>query len=266
MRILTWNLWWRRGPWRERRAAILETLRDLRPDIVGLQEVWGGDGENLAGWLAGELGMEWTWAPFDRPFDAAYGEYAEGVAVLSRWPIVDRDILPLPSPGSPDTGRVALYALVDAPPQPVPFFTAHLNYLPAESAVRCAQVRALSEFVAAHQGEAAFPAVVTGDLNAAPDSKEIQLLRGPAVPGQYLLDAWDAAEPGAPWATWNPANPYVGPGQPAMRIDYVHVGEPGPDGLGRVRSVRRVGDGPVKGVWPSDHAAVLAELDGPATT
>ena len=37
-------------------------------------------------------------------------------------------------------------------------------------------------------------------------------------------------------------------------------GPPGPSGEGHVRAVHRAGDGPVDGVWPSDHAAVVADL------
>ena len=56
MRVVTWNLWWRFGPWAERQKAIVAVLRELRPDVVGLQEVWADrrSGENLAAWLAAE--------------------------------------------------------------------------------------------------------------------------------------------------------------------------------------------------------------------
>jgi hypothetical protein len=46
-------------------------------------------------------------------------------------------------------------------------------------------------------------------------------------------------------------------------VDYILVGPPGPDSRGWVRTARRAGDRPVAGVWPSDHAAVLAELSPP---
>jgi endonuclease/exonuclease/phosphatase family metal-dependent hydrolase len=82
----------------------------------------------------------------------------------------------------------------------------------------------------------------------------------PAVAGQVLLDAWEYADPAAPASTWNPRNPFVPPSDPAVRVDYVFVGPPGSSGLVRVRSVELVGDGPVDGVWPSDHAGVMAEL------
>ncbi|MBJ7369551.1 MAG: endonuclease/exonuclease/phosphatase family protein, partial [Ilumatobacteraceae bacterium] len=43
-RILTWNLWWQFGPWRDRQEAILTTLRNENADIVFLQEVWAQEG------------------------------------------------------------------------------------------------------------------------------------------------------------------------------------------------------------------------------
>ena len=48
MRILSWNLWWRYGPWEQRREAIAATLAEIGPDVCGLQEVWGAAGENQA--------------------------------------------------------------------------------------------------------------------------------------------------------------------------------------------------------------------------
>ncbi|MDT0346006.1 endonuclease/exonuclease/phosphatase family protein [Streptomyces litchfieldiae] len=270
MRILTWNLWWRFGEWERRREAILSVLREERPDICGLQEVWEDGGENLAGWLADELGMHWAWAP-GAPLPhwrARLGGELPGVgnAVLSRWPIARSATERLPVAGGPDEVRVALYALIEAERSPVPFFTTHLHSAQGGSAVRCEQVRALARFVAAHAGgDDAHPPVVTGDFNAEPDSDEVRLLGGsltaPVVPGQVLVDAWRSADPGMPWATWDPANPLVaGPAGFRARIDYIMVGLPTPYRLAGARSARRAGDGPVNGVWPSDHAAVVAEL------
>ncbi|MBP5867969.1 endonuclease/exonuclease/phosphatase family protein [Streptomyces scabiei] len=281
MRVVTWNLWWRFGPWQERQKAILAVLRELRPDAVGLQEVWqrgggtgrdGGGGDNLAGWLAGELGMHWAWGEYGDAgrWQRRIGDPDVGIggAVLSRWPVRERDAIALPA-GDGGSTRGALYALLDAPGAPVPFFTAHLSSATDASAVRCRQVTALAGFVARHRGGHAHPPVITGDFNAWPDSDEVRLFGGyrtaPAVPGQCFFDAWEYAEPGAPSATWDLANPYVaGSFGPSVRVDYIHVGPPGPGGLGHVRAVRRAGEGPVGGVWPSDHLAVVADLAGPA--
>ncbi|ASR39039.1 endonuclease [Prauserella marina] len=269
MRVLTWNLWWRFGPWERRREAIAAVLRDLRPDVAGLQEVWAADGDNLARWLANELGMHWTFAQVGdpRPWQRRIGDPAIGVgnAVLSRWPITARQVAELPGVHGEDRGRIALHARIAAPGHDLPFFTTHLAAAADASAVRCEQVKALATFVAAHRDGTSFPPVITGDFNARPDSDEIQLFGGyktaPAVAGQVLLDAWEHASPTQPSATWDTANPFVAVYfGPSARVDYIHVGPPGPGGLGDVTSVRRAGDAAHGGVWPSDHAAVVADL------
>ena len=274
MRVVTWNLWWRFGPWRERQKAVLSVLRELRPDVVGLQEVWAGDGENLAEWLADELGLHCAWAPGPAPERWRRRiEDGDGVdignAVLSRWPVTEQRTLLLPVPAALADGRQALYARLATPGYDIPFFTTHLTSAPYASAVRVEQVTELARFVARHRGGTPHPPVVTGDFNAWPDSDEIRLFGGyrtaPVVPGQSLIDAWEYAGPSVPAATWDATNPYVAvSASPSARIDYIHVGAPGPGGIGRVRGVRRAGDGPVDGVWPSDHAAVVADLGDPA--
>ena len=47
LRIMTWNVWWRYGPWRERFSAIQAMIEAADPDIVALQEVWGDDDEDV---------------------------------------------------------------------------------------------------------------------------------------------------------------------------------------------------------------------------
>jgi endonuclease/exonuclease/phosphatase family metal-dependent hydrolase len=266
MRVVTWNLWWRHGPWQQRRPAIAATLAELAPDVCGLQEVWGGASENLAAELADRLGMHWCWAsmPIAAHRQAEHGsDMSIGNAILSRWPVAARAELPLPV-AEGEQPRVALHARLDTPGGPLPFFTTHLTHRPDASAERVAQVRALAGFVAEHQQRGGYPPVVTGDLNAEPDSDELRLLCGtltaPVVPGLVLLDAWRYAEPGDPGHSWSRRNGHLaGSGTFDARIDYVLVGLPR-DTSGWVRSVRVAADGAVGGVWPSDHFAVVADL------
>ncbi len=49
MRIVTWNLWWRFGPWEARQRAIEATLAELDADVVCLQETWVAEGRRPAG-------------------------------------------------------------------------------------------------------------------------------------------------------------------------------------------------------------------------
>jgi endonuclease/exonuclease/phosphatase family metal-dependent hydrolase len=267
IRVVTWNLWWRFGRWRDRAAAIRSVLLEARPDICGLQEVWGDDGVNLAGELAAELELRWAWnpSPFPEPWQQRADEPAAeiGNAVLTRWPISETIELRLTAGDSGDAARTAILVIVDAPAGRIPFATTQLTSAPWDSASRIAQVKQLAGLLAAHDVHD-FPVVLTGDLNAEPDSDEVRLLGGhktpPARPGFVLVDAWRYAEMNViPW-TWDRANPHVAAAmEPSARIDYVLVGPPR-DGRGRVSSVERLGHRPVRGVWPSDHAGLLVKL------
>lgn len=266
VRVITWNVWWRFAQWQRRRDAIAGVLERATADIVCLQEVWDDGEYNLAGYLAGRLGMHWTWTESsasrlwqDRIDDC---NATIGNAVLSRWPINDRAVLELPTGDVRPEGRTALYARIDAG-TPIPVFTTQFNSHPGQSAVRLEQVRSLARFVDEHRGSG-FPPVITGDLNAEPDSDEVRLLCGhktaPALPGLVFVDAWRYADPGDPGWTWDRANPHVlRTGEPSARIDYVLVGMPSTYG-GAVQSAALIGQAPTDGVWPSDHAGVSVDL------
>ena len=264
IRILTWNLWWRYGPWRQRLDAIAATLAQVRPDVCGLQEVWAGPDRHLAAELADRLGMHWSFAAATE-VERDGERIGFGNAVLSRWPILERAEAALPTPDGAES-RVAAYARVDAPGGPLPIFTTHLTYLPGGSSTRLAQARRLAEFVAeqAAREPGAYPPVVMGDLNAEPDSDELRLLGGmltaPAVPGLVLVDAWRYADPADPGFTWDRRNGYqADTNLPNSRIDYILVGLT-KEARGRVLGARQAGTAPVDGVWPSDHFAVVTEL------
>jgi endonuclease/exonuclease/phosphatase family metal-dependent hydrolase len=269
VRVLTWNLWWLFGEWDRRRPAIETVLREASPDVCTVQEIWAGDGHHYASVLADLLGMCWAWAPSPCPgrWQRRLGraDVDIGNAILSRWPISETAARHLPAHGERgDEGRTVLFALIDAPHGPIPMFTTQLNSGPDESAVRCAQVRSVAGFVAAHR-TGTFPAILAGDFNAQPGSDEIRLMEGhltaPAVPGLLLIDSWRYADPLDPGHTWDRRNPYVAATmEPGARIDYVFVEPPTSDGLGHILDVRLVGDRPVNGVWPSDHAGIIVDL------
>ena len=258
LRVLSWNLWWRFGPWEARQPAIAATLRRIDPDVAGLQEVWdvaGGHGQAAA--LADELGFHHVYA---EGFDA--GDAKFGNAILSRWPIVASERRELPTTPETNEFRVALRAEVDGPRGRFQVTTTHLNWRFDESHVRQLQVRALAELVA--EGRVSgYPPIVCGDFNADPLSDEIRMMTGRAtipVPRLVFLDAWEVAGEG-PGITWCNDNPYaVHDLEPDRRIDYVFVGWPKERGAGHVVAARVEGVDPVDGVHPSDHYAVLAEL------
>ncbi|MEU3602604.1 endonuclease/exonuclease/phosphatase family protein [Streptomyces sp. NPDC006798] len=43
---MTWNVWWRFEDPKRRREAVLAVLRELKPDVVALQEAWSDGGDD----------------------------------------------------------------------------------------------------------------------------------------------------------------------------------------------------------------------------
>jgi endonuclease/exonuclease/phosphatase family metal-dependent hydrolase len=257
LRVLTWNLWGRGGPWEARLRAIAATLDTLQPDVVALQEAWQDRERDQAAVLAAGLGFHHCFE--GRP---TAGGVSVGNAVLSRWPIVERDVRPLPAPPELQELRNVIRARVDGPRGPLDIYSTHLNWKFEQSDVRQEQVRAVARFVA-DATQDAFPPILAGDFNAAPDADEIRMLTGRtavAVAGLAFHDAWEVAGGGGAGYTWTNANPWAQQDlEPDRRIDYVFVGQPRQGGAGHVLSCRLVGQ-PVDGLHPSDHLGVLAEL------
>lgn len=194
--MLTWNLWWRFGPWEARRPAIAATLADVDADVVALQEVWGEPGgPTFAAELAEGPGYHHAHCARLEIDGVTFGN-----AVLSRWPIGRHDHRALPAPSDRDEQRTVLFAEVDGPRGPIQVFSTHLNWRLDHSDVRQDQVRAVADFVVATKPRE-FPPVVCGDFNADPDSEEIRMLTGrttAAAPGLVFHDAWEVAGDGGP--------------------------------------------------------------------
>ena len=258
LRVLTWNIWWRFGPWEHRQPAIAATLARLDADVIAIQEVWSDETTNLAAELAAELGYHHVFASGKDMKGFGFGN-----ALLSRWPIARYESTMLHGQKETGEGRLALFAEVDGPRGPLPVFSTHLNWRYDHSHIRQRQVADLARFVD-RMRPWTFPPIVCGDFNADPASEEIRMLTGLTacpVEGLVFHDAWLWASGGGPGYTWDNANPYVvAEFEPDRRIDYILVGWPEARGAGHVVDCRIAGNEPVGGVWPSDHHAVLAEL------
>jgi endonuclease/exonuclease/phosphatase family metal-dependent hydrolase len=263
VRVVTWNLWWRFGPWEERQPAIERTLVDAEPDVVMLQEVWATqDGVDQAGLLADALGLHHLRPPLR--FDEGV---SFGTAVLSRWPVTASATAWLPGRDGRPGHRQALAAHIDHPDATFAAITTHLSYEFDGSVLRQAQADELVRFVADQATAIGVDAIVLtgGDLNAVPDSDEIRMLTGrraPPVEGHILTDAWEVAGDGSPGWTWCPTNPYVADSAwPRRRIDYLFVSWPRPRPRGNPRRAWLIGTEPVDGIVASDHYGVAADIE-----
>lgn len=244
-----------------RLEMVVRELRALDPDVIGLQEASAGRGRgNVAERVARALGFHYAHAPAtSRVFSFGLLNrfvvwligFAEGPAVLSRFPIAAHAVHDLPRCQRYLDPRVVLHAEVDSPWGRLDVFSTHTSR-------DACQHRHVAELVVARRGP--LPAVVMGDFNAAEGSPGITAL----TEGAGLVDAFRVANPATPGLTvWQRVE--VPASTVFRRVDYVFV-LPGTRVPGRVRASRVVLDAPQRfangaALWPSDHYGVLAELE-----
>ena len=173
-------------------------------EVVGLQEVsrgWYVNGcTDMLGWLQRRLRM--PHARFAGASDAIWGN-----AVLSRYPIVDGEVVRLPREGVP-LARSALRVALDlGAGRRLDVVVTHLHHVegPDGSRVRLAQLPRLLELGAGRPGT-----VLVGDFNAEPGSAEIALVRAAGLTDAFLAGGGGPADE----LTW-PSD------RPERRIDYL---------------------------------------------
>jgi endonuclease/exonuclease/phosphatase family metal-dependent hydrolase len=259
--VVSWNVWWRFGTsWRRRQEGIASTLEDLGPDVVGLQEVWAqGDGSQ-ADVLAERLSMHSAFAAPSLPPPPVPAESPDqvgidvGVAVLSRWPIVDRRTCRLPS--AHRVPPVTLLVTLDHPRGPLHVTSACVEWEPAFADDHLAQTRELAALLTDPALDGDLPVLLTADLNAAPDTPQVQALT------TTMVDTWIAGHgdhDGVTLSSQNPSAPLDATNQIDRRIDYI-LTRPGHQGRPVTVDRTFVASRPIDGTPPSDHYAVIADL------
>ena len=230
VRALTWNL---HGAARPDIGAVAALLREVRVDVVALQEVRRHQAYDLALEL-GSVSTAWTlkhlrYGPFWR-------RHAEGLALLLPEQVSVASLVLTPDE-STWTARRRVAQVADLPELGLRVVNTHLDAHDAHR--RAPQARTLSALVLAASPR---PCVVLGDLNARVD--EAGVFDPLAAVG--LRDAWDV-EAGAATASFT--SPASAPGQ---RIDHVLVTP--------TVQVDHVSVPPGEWARWSDHLPVLAEL------
>jgi len=237
LRVMTYNMHVGQGTdgnFDLRRIA--DVITSASADIVALQEVdmrtrRSGGVDQLAE-LVHLTGMH---GRFGKGREYQGGDY--GQAILSRWPIGDFKVHPLPGPTVTDE-RIAMSARI-TPGGTLPpflFVATHIHHQSEE--FRVAQVQQLHRALAA-EGESSTTAILVGDMNAEPGSKAMDL----------LLREWSDALP-------NGELTYPSK-EPIKKIDWILLRR----GSGwRVRAGKVI---PEK--VASDHRPVVAELEFPGS-
>lgn len=284
LRLVTLNLWGTEPPLERRLTLAARQLLALAPDVVTLQEVRPLDlqgGPTTAHWLAERLGATALYVPSLRWADGGFGPGTrggeEGLAIVSRLPIVERRALRLPE-ARPTEARLLLSARLATAAGPIWVHTTHLHYRLDDGAARAAQVIAIDQALRdCGRGNDDPPQVLAGDFNATPDADELRFLRGLcSLAGRraHFQDAWRRChdEPGrhdgpAAGITWSSDNHHTRPLRSLdldRRIDHVYVTTRKKDGRGTVLGcevvlTEREGDG-ADAICASDHYGVMADI------
>lgn len=268
--VLSANCWNVSPPFEERIALLHEGIRQLSPDLIGLQEIIvRADGFDMGRMLLADLGYEWIfgsasiWADDGTPLPGARGTTGFGNLIASRHPIVRSEVVQLPDCNSGEY-RSATVALIDTPGGRVAFATTHLNWKFHHGYVRERQVLALADMMEHWRSGVWLPPILVGDFNADPDSAEMRFLCGlQSIDGRssFFEDAWRVAGNGGSGWTWDNKNPFAAlVAEPNRRLDYVLVGLPREDGRGSIDDCRVVLADARNGIYPTDHFGVCAEL------
>ncbi len=198
---------------------IAEVIKRENPDIVGLQEVADF---SMTAELAGLVGMEGVFgASTEKEIPNLYNllglpvpqsQLFYGDAILSKHPFTFIKNLSIPSASS--SRYEAMCIEVDLSEKmeqkaTIKFITTHFDYLQTigSDMARNASVEVIEKAFFEDSTMRDFPAILTGDLNATPDSEPLRLLQDK---GWILEDLGQAL-------------PTVPVDQPSKQIDYILV-------------------------------------------
>ena len=256
LKIVTFNIYGAPdSDWEIRQRMILEELSQQQPDVIGFQEIVqnptvGVGPDNRAKVLAESLYFR-TGLRYDYRFTYthfSWGQYDEGIAILSKHLILDSDFLSLP-PGL--FTRKVLWNRILSPAGVINFFNTHLSFGEQEP-VRIQQVNAIKPYIEQiHSDSVAIANIICGDFNSIPGSPPILLLTVPDTNGVLYLDSWEEANPGMPGFTV-PSN------NPNARIDYIFLKD-GPYGQ-IIQSELILNQPNANQIYPSDHIGVLSRI------
>ncbi|NVI86585.1 endonuclease/exonuclease/phosphatase family protein [Actinomadura sp. BRA 177] len=258
MRVLTLNLWGRRGRWPERRDVIAEAVREPAPDLVAFQEsVTTADCDQAADLLGPD---------FHLVHQAEREPDGQGISVGSRWPVTAaREVDLNVTPRTAGFACTTLITEIAAPAGPVLFVNHFPSWQLAYEHERELQAVAAARAIEESLTSGPMHVVVAGDFDADSDASSMRFWTGrQSLHGMSVCyrDCWERVRPDEPGHTYTPDNPLMEDGDwPFRRIDHILVrcGLHGGPTL-EIRDCARVLDEPVNGVQASDHYGVIADL------
>jgi len=234
---------------------IIQKLKVLDPDIIGLQEInetlSGGGADNQAKLIADSLGSYFgiTYHYYYSQTHLSWNNlYKEFVGIISKYPVEQENFAQLAAGAFP---RKVVWNHINTPIGKINFFNTHLDY--QSTSIRIQQAQQILQFI--NQQINLFPgqaAILTGDFNDTPGSQPINFLLA-----NSLIDTWQEVNPSMPGFTM-PSN------APASKIDFMFKRI---DGQLKTDSSWLVMNQPYSpGLFCSDHLGIISIFSLDPTT
>ena len=246
--------------WENRVEMIAREINQIRPDILGLQEIRFHPTYNatLLGSISNLIGVsnqkferhmlndllelipEYRfshWQPGMKYKDGI----VEGVAIVSRYPIIETEFENLGKNAGDGNKRVCLKAQIAHPAQNLLFYNTHLTYAITGQVSQTTKLMNFINRTSAHD----VPQILTGDMNIV---KKFQAPLSVLVSQDSLKDAWRSAngdEKGFTYPSWNPKE----------RLDYILYRNLPDPFLCSISGYAMNKDN-----WPSDHCSLYADF------
>lgn len=247
VKVMTLNLRHDEDQWRLRFELVADEIARLEPDIIGLQEV---QVDVHQAYVLNELVASRGKARY-QIYEETKPAGGEGVAILTRFPILWHDHVPMVD------DRVSVFVRVRHPSGgDIDVVDTHLS-VGTNPAVRGARLEQVAETVRlANRNLACNPTFFTGDLNSGAGDAPLERLETAGFVDSY------AYLHGSPTPLdGNTSDVVLAEGafeqHPQERIDFVLSRGAGQRSVGAVRSEVCFRNHDAKGFYPSDHFGVM---------
>jgi len=246
IRIISLNTWKCDGNYLQRIEAIKLQLAQLAPDIVALQECFAAREVNVhtARTLSTHLNMPYQWAPARfkaRNFNDNMIDSHSGLAILSRFPVQDHQIISLPSAAA-DGERIAQIVRLEINHNTILIANLHLTHLKGAQSLRKEQLNSLMEWISEDPSTSYI--FLCGDFNAEVDTVPLQFLEN-SFQARHSFYLYQKTQ-------YPPATIHD------KCIDFIYVIPEKNQIYPTCNDSSIVLNEPYQGVYPSDHAGVMA--------
>jgi endonuclease/exonuclease/phosphatase family metal-dependent hydrolase len=243
--VATLNLFNRDADWERRFPLVVEQLLELRPDVIGFQEIDLMLDQGM--WLARRVNAGLSDRPHYRLKHAASpGKMASlhGIGTMARIDWMEHEILDLMT-----FERMAQRSLFQADGSPFVLVNTHLHHPIEATAERVAQLERLTAWL--DERDRGLPTVVLGDFNSYVGEPAVAFMK------ERYRSAHEAVHGKEPDWTWTtPVNKWDN--SPQGTLDYIYVSPQFEVIDAGLAFNRPSNDDPE--LYPSDHIGVWARL------